>query len=62
VEAVYKPLPAEPPLFRRRADWFRQNRAFQIDRARAELGYEPAVDLDEGLQRTYEWYRDNGFL
>jgi len=62
VEAVYKPLPAEPPLFRRRADWFRQNRAFKIDRARAELGYEPAVDLDEGLARTYAWYRENGFL
>ena len=22
----------------------------------------PNVDLDEGLRRTYEWYRDNGYL
>jgi nucleoside-diphosphate-sugar epimerase len=28
-----------------------------IGRARALLGYEPAVDLKEGLQRTLEWYR-----
>jgi nucleoside-diphosphate-sugar epimerase len=62
VEALFKPLPMDPPLFRRRADWFRQNRAFRIDRAKAELDYRPAVDLDEGLKRTYEWYRDNGYL
>ena len=62
VELLYKPLPADPPLFRRRADWFRQNRAFKIDKAEAELGYAPAVNLDEGLRRTFEWYRENGYL
>jgi nucleoside-diphosphate-sugar epimerase len=62
VEMLYKPLPWEPPLFRRRADWFRQNRAFRIDKAREELGYEPAVGLREGLQRTYAWYERNGYL
>jgi nucleoside-diphosphate-sugar epimerase len=28
-----------------------------IDQARALLGYEPTVRLEEGLQRTFEWYR-----
>lgn len=28
-----------------------------IDKARAELGYEPQVPLREGLARTAEWYR-----
>jgi nucleoside-diphosphate-sugar epimerase len=62
VEMLFKPLPWDPPLFRRRADWFRQNRAFRIDKARRELGYDPAVDLDTGLRRTFEWYRDQGYL
>ena len=62
VELIYKPFPADPPLFRRRADWFRQNRAFKIDKAKNELGYQPAVDLREGLTRTFNWYRDNGYL
>lgn len=62
VELLFKPLPFEPPLFRRRADWFRQNRAFKIDKAHRDLGYEPAVDLDAGLRRTCEWYRANGYL
>ncbi|HEY8370642.1 MAG TPA: NAD-dependent epimerase/dehydratase family protein [Thermodesulfobacteriota bacterium] len=61
-ETVYKPLPKEPPLFRRRVDWFRQNRAFSIARARRELGYEPRVPLDEGLARTAAWYRRVGLL
>ena len=61
-ELIFKPLPLEPPLFRRRADWFRQNRAFKIDRARAELGYDPKISVDEGLRRTGAWYLEHGYL
>ena len=62
VEGLYAPFRKTPPLFRRRVDWFRQNRAFKIDKAKSELGYKPKVDLDTGLKLTYEWYRDNGYL
>ncbi len=62
VEFVFLPLPIDPPIFRRRADWFRQNRAFTIDRARNDLNYAPSVTLDDGLRRTYEWYKQNGYL
>lgn len=62
VEFLFRPFPVDPPIFRRRADWFRQNRAFRIDRARSELGYAPAVDLETGLRQTYDWYRENGYL
>jgi nucleoside-diphosphate-sugar epimerase len=61
-EAVCRPLGLEPPLFRRRADWFRQNRAFRISRAQRELGYRPGIDLPTGLARTAEWYRQNRFV
>ena len=61
-EALCMPLGIEPPLFRRRADWFRQNRAFRIDRAQRELGYKPAVDLPTGLARTAAWYQANQFI
>jgi nucleoside-diphosphate-sugar epimerase len=61
-EAVCTPLRIEPPLFRRRADWFRQNRAFSIDRAKAGLGYTPRVDLATGLARTAAWYQQHGYL
>lgn len=61
-EVIYKALPLEPPLFRRRVDWFRQNRAFDIRRARLELGYQPKVALREGLAATAAWYRAHGYL
>jgi nucleoside-diphosphate-sugar epimerase len=61
-EALCKPLGIEPPLFRRRADWFRQNRAFRIDKARTKLGYVPQIDLPTGLARTAAWYRQHGYL
>lgn len=33
-----------------------------IEKARRLLGYEPRVDLDEGLARTVAWYRAEGLL
>jgi nucleoside-diphosphate-sugar epimerase len=30
-----------------------------IQSAREELGFQPTVSLDEGLRRTFEWYREN---
>ena len=61
-ETVYKPFRVEPPLFRRRVEWFRQNRAFSIEKAWQELGYRPLVGLKEGLARTAEWYRKQGYI
>jgi nucleoside-diphosphate-sugar epimerase len=61
-EAVCVPLGIEPPLYRRRVDFFTKSRAFDISRARAELGYAPKVGLHEGAARTLAWYRANGWL
>ncbi|HSJ74627.1 MAG TPA: NAD-dependent epimerase/dehydratase family protein, partial [Gemmatimonadales bacterium] len=61
-ETVCKPFGITPPLFPRRVDWYRQNRAFKIDKAREDLGYAPKVGIDEGLRRTAEWYRNEGYL
>ena len=61
-EAVCAPFGIEPPLYRRRVDFFTKSRAFDISRARAELGYAPAVALRDGIRRTLSWYRDKGWL
>jgi nucleoside-diphosphate-sugar epimerase len=61
-EAVCLPLGIEPPLFRRRAEWFRQTRAFTVDKARRELGFEPRVPLAEGLAHTAAWYKEHGYI
>lgn len=56
------PLKIAPPLFVRRADWYRENRGFSIAKAKKQLGYQPRIGLDEGLRRTGEWYKQNGYL
>lgn len=35
---------------------------YSIEKARTVLGYEPAVDLDEGMRRTEDWLRAGGHL
>lgn len=62
VEKVCKPFKIAPPIFPRRVDWYRQNRAFDISKAKRDLDYQPRILLDEGLRRTFEWYRDEGLL
>jgi nucleoside-diphosphate-sugar epimerase len=61
-EMLCAPLGLEPPLYRRRVDFFTKSRAFDITRARAELGYAPKVGLRDGIRRTLEWYRAADWL
>lgn len=61
-ELVCVPLRIEPPLYRRRVDFYTKSRAFDITRAKTELGYAPKVDLRDGIRRTIGWYREHGWL
>lgn len=62
VEKACKPFGISPPIFPRRVDWFRLDRAFDVGKAKRELGYNPKIGLDEGLRRAYAWYRAEGML
>jgi nucleoside-diphosphate-sugar epimerase len=61
-ELVCVPFGIEPPLYRRRVDFYTKSRAFDTRRARTELGFAPAVDLAEGIHRTADWYRQERLL
>lgn len=61
-EKICKPFHLTPFIFPRRVDWYRQNRAFKIDKAKKELGYNPRIGIDEGLQITGEWYKKEGYI
>jgi len=61
-ELICAPFGIEPPLYRRRVDFFTKSRAFDIARARGELGYAPKVSLREGIRRTLDWYRRAGWI
>jgi dihydroflavonol-4-reductase len=61
-EGLCRPLRIEPPLHRRRADFFVKNRAFSTAKARQLLGYEPKISPEEGLRRTAQWYAAQGLI
>jgi nucleoside-diphosphate-sugar epimerase len=61
-EWACKWIGVEPPLHRRRLDFFCKNRAFSSEKANRELGYVPKVELGEGIRRTFLWYREKGLL
>ncbi len=42
--------------------YFTRRGSYSITKARSVLGYEPVVDLSEGMRRTEAWLRDEGFL
>ena len=46
-EIVFRPLPEDDPKVRQP----------DIGRARALLGWEPRVDVDEGLRLTIDWFK-----
>jgi dTDP-glucose 4,6-dehydratase len=49
-DIVFGPLPTDDPKVRQP----------DIGKARRLLGWEPAVEVEEGLARTVEWYRAAG--
>jgi len=62
LESTMRPFGLQPPLHRRRMDFFRKSYEFSLARARELLGYAPAVEFSEGARRTAAWYREQGML
>ncbi|HUR95267.1 MAG TPA: NAD(P)-dependent oxidoreductase [Gemmatimonadales bacterium] len=62
VEDVCQAIHVDPPIYRRRMDFFTSDSAFDTTRARQLLGWSPRVELEDGVRRTYEDYRTSGAL
>jgi nucleoside-diphosphate-sugar epimerase len=61
LEGSLRPLGIQPPLHRRRMDFFRKSFSFSLEEA-STLGYRPQVELDEGMRATARWYLDHGLV
>jgi nucleoside-diphosphate-sugar epimerase len=62
VEDLSAALAIDPPIYRRRMDFFHSDSEFDTSKARRILGWEPKVDLPEGIRRTLEDYRKSGAM
>ncbi len=62
VEDLCRKLGLDPPIYRRRMDFFWSDSEFDTSRARRVLDWVPRVDLPDGVGRTAESYRAAGLL
>jgi nucleoside-diphosphate-sugar epimerase len=54
----HRPSEATPDL----VEYFLRRGTYSIEKARRVLGFEPKVDLAEGMRRTEAWLRAHGFI
>ena len=52
IEIAFKLLGRRPPFSRRSIDFFLKHNAYDISKAQNRLGYQPQVNLQDGLQKT----------
>lgn len=62
LEGTLRPLGIQPPLHRRRMDFF--TKSFRISNTKANqlLGFQAATSFAEGTRNTANWYQENGLL
>lgn len=61
-EKIFIPLGINPPIYRRRVDFFTKSRSFDISKAKSILNYTPKFSLMQGIKLTADWYKKKGYL
>jgi nucleoside-diphosphate-sugar epimerase len=61
-ERTLTPLGIQPPLHRRRLDFFKKSFVFSSNKAERVLGFTPTVTFAQGAAETAAWYRDRGLF
>lgn len=56
-ERICTPLRIQPPIYRRRVDFFTKNRAFDTSKAQLELGFKPSQTLEGEIADIIESYQ-----
>jgi len=61
-EKICPPLGIEPPIYRRRVDFFTKDRSFDTTKIRTTLNWTPRFSLEKGLRETAFWYCSKSWL
>jgi nucleoside-diphosphate-sugar epimerase len=61
-EMICKPLGIQPPLHRRRLDFFRKSFVFSTRKSEDLLGFRPTIGFSDGAVEAAAWYRAHGYL
>ncbi len=61
-EVLSKIMNFSPPLTFSRVSFLTSNRAYDISKAKKELGFKSLTSLQHGIRETVDWYIKNGYL
>lgn len=61
-ECACKPFGINPPLYRRRIDFFTKHRCFNTTHAKEVLGFKPAKNFWDELDEVLNWYQKENLL
>ncbi len=61
-EKICRPFGINPPIYPRRVAFFTKDRAFDASKMTQLLGFEPAVDNEQGIADAARWYSDRGLI
>ncbi len=62
METVLRPLGIQPPLHRRRMDFFKKSFLLSNEKSLKKLAFKPTFSFYEGVKATAAWYIKNGHL
>ncbi len=62
MELAFGSIGRQPPFSSRSIKFFTESSAFSIEKARGLLGFEPAIDIDQGLALTLAYAREQGLI
>ena len=62
LESALRPIGIQPPLHRRRMDFFIKSFSFSTAKADELLGFSPRYSFGQGADLTACWYKENGLL
>lgn len=62
LEKLLIPVGIQPPLHRRRLDFFKKTLYFSSEKSQNKMKYKAKTSFQEGARRTAEWYRSKSFL
>ena len=62
MESVLRPLGIQPPLHRRRMDFFRKSFIFSQERTAQVLDFTPGYTFRQGADETARWYSEMDYL
>jgi nucleoside-diphosphate-sugar epimerase len=61
-EGILRPLGIQPPLHKRRMDFFRKSFVFSQEESAKTLGFLAKVSFTQGVSDTIQWYTQMGYL